>query len=194
MLREEFKSLEKSLSTVYDDHKRASIELDSVTSMIAEDKDTLVLSEMLPEYEEYYERTFGYHSRFDCQLLDEEYDASNKTIALEYLTEYLVTLVGTCNRNHYDYLKTTYVADCGCSGGEQTDAYYHEGFQTDDYYHEGFQLDDNRCSHGRKMTWIDDEDWDTGHAPTVGIMYDTNPHELRFTIHSEIPPGSIEYY
>lgn len=189
--------------------QRGTIDLIShTTSQHNRYEKCLVMAEMLGDYEEYLSnnchnnpRTLWYRIKSNNGPFHENWASGSHTsdadAEIAYFEEFLYTLVGTCNRHRYEYLKDTYVTECLC---------YNKGWDTSyndwDYCHEGFRPNDGRCSHGAKMHWVDDDEWRSrGGAWQLshmtkwsdGVMF-SMPYsrELEFTIHSEIPPGHIE--
>jgi len=168
----------------------------------------LIMAEMLSDYEEYLSTNYDitpqtlwhtvksnrgeFHDNWSKSA--HTYDTDSE---LEYFEEYLYTIVGTCNRHRYEYLKDTYVATCLCYNMEW-DTSDHDYYSYSDG-EEGFHPNCNRCSHGAKMQWVDDDDWAGPWSLSRktqfsdGVMFSL-PHsrEMDFTIHSDIPPGHVE--
>ena len=195
-------ALDNQLSVLTENVARAHVDLTSalrdlrsLSCDIFHAEDTLTLAKMLNDYEEYL-KDYLYESPSELwQTIrsgkgkyhyDWDEDAGDVDSSdIKYFDEYLYTLVGTCNRDWYKILKATYVADCRCHRNLD----YEQDPECD---HTGFRPNDKRCSHGVKMRWVDDDDWDADDEWLRGMAFSDHTRELEFTIHSEIPPGEVD--
>ena len=190
--------LTENVACAHVDLTNALYDFSSLSHNIFEAGDTLTLAKMLSDYEEYLKNYLHkspseiwqtirsgkgeYHYRHWSDI--NEYASDDDGVDMEYFDEYLYTLVGTCNRHWYEILKATYVADCGCH--RKLD------YEQDSWCsHTGFRPNDKRCSHGVKMWWVDDDDWDAYDEWLRGMTFSDHTRELEFTIHSKIPPGEV---
>jgi hypothetical protein len=204
-LNNQLRLLKDRISHVRDDYDRAvSLVADAMTQRDRYDK-CLIMAEMLSDYEKYLSTNCHETPCALWQTIQDDkgdfhdnWVKSGDTVYIDpemkHFEEYLYTLVGTCNRHRYEYLKDTYVAECLCSekGWLSADTMYCDPDS------EGFRPNDCRCSHDNKMYWVEDENWTNSkdwwkHGPgwSDGVMFSEHFRELDFTIHSDVPPGYV---
>ena len=194
-------ALDNQLSVLTENVARVRVDLTnalhdfrSLSRGIFDAENTLTLAKMLSDYEEYlkdylhkspselWQTIRSGKGKYHCDWDEDAGDVDGSDI--NCFDEYLYTLVGTCNRHWYEILKATYVADCGCH--RKLD------YEQDSWCsHTGFCPNDKRCSHGVKMWWVDDDDWDADDEWLRGMMFSDHTRQLEFTIHSKIPPGEV---
>lgn len=123
-LEAEMEILADKRSHVYDDYdKECYVLADMLIDYDKLDR-SLILAEMLPDYETYWELSYHHPYGFMDNVFIGElwnnikyydvdgrritYDESNEDVALAYFKKYLYTLVGMCNCDHYDKLRSTW--------------------------------------------------------------------------------------
>lgn len=116
-LEAKMESLADKRRHVYDDYDDACRILENILTDYVKLERSLILAEMLPDYEKYWTQ---YLSRDTDTAIDELWDnikyygdrsnkprdESNEDVALVYFAEYLHTLVEMCNRHHCDKFKS----------------------------------------------------------------------------------------
>ena len=122
-LEAEMEILADKRSHVYDDYDKECYVFANMSIDYDKLDRSLILAEMLPDYEKYWGQSYHHPHGFMDDVFIEElwdsmrfygdrriktYDESNEDVALAYFEEYLYTLVGTCNCDHYDKLRSTW--------------------------------------------------------------------------------------